>query len=301
MVCYSPLRGYRGRAVDPRTGRRPVVFNLRDGFEDRPVELPCGQCIGCRLERSRQWAVRCVHEAQMHERNCFVTLTYDDEHLPEDRSVDVREFQRFMKRLRKRYGRGIRFFHCGEYGEVNERPHYHALLFNHDFEDRELWSVRSDVRLYVSRELQSVWPFGWSTLGDVTFNSAAYVARYVLKKVTGQGAQERYQWTHPETGEVHERRPEYVTMSRRPGIGAAWVDRFRSDLYPSDFVVLNGAKMRLPRYYDQRLELDEKDARTIRGTRIVSAKRHVEDQTPDRRQVRKRVQEARLKLLPREL
>ena len=136
MPCYRPIKGYRSRRLNAETGKRPVVFNPRDGFYDQPVDLPCGQCIGCRLERSRQWAIRCVHEASLHERNCFITLTYRDECLPTNGSLDLDAFQKFMKRLRRRFGEGVRFFHCGEYGENFGRPHYHAILFNLDFSDK---------------------------------------------------------------------------------------------------------------------------------------------------------------------
>ena len=131
MPCFCPLEGWRSKDRSS-TGKRKIVFNPRDALRDMPVTVPCGQCIGCRLERSRQWAVRCIHEASLHEDNCFITLTYDDAHLPTDLSLNVSHFQKFMKRLRKRFGEGIRFFHCGEYGENFGRPHYHACLFTSD-------------------------------------------------------------------------------------------------------------------------------------------------------------------------
>lgn len=240
MVCYHPITAWRSLEGRGANGKWPLVFNKRDGYCDLEVQVPCGQCIGCRLERSRQWAVRCVHEASLYPRNCFITLTYDDAHLP-GISLVPRDYVLFMKRLRKMFGPGIRFFHCGEYGSLNLRPHHHAILFNFDFEDKELWSVRSGVRLYRSPALESLWPFGFSTIGDVTFESAAYVARYVLKKVTGSDAQDHYK------GRV----PEYVTMSRKPGIAYNWFRRYSSDIYPNDYVVIRGGvKCKPPRYYD---------------------------------------------------
>ena len=104
MACYYPLKGYRARAVNPKTGKRSIVFDSSLGFMDMPVEFACGQCIGCRIERSRQWAIRCVHEAQLYEANCFITLTYAPEHLPKNGSLVLEHFQKFMKRLRKRVG-----------------------------------------------------------------------------------------------------------------------------------------------------------------------------------------------------
>ena len=138
MACYQPLKGYYSKSRNPN-GKRNVVFNPQMGYRDRPVTVPCGQCIGCRLERSRQWAIRCYHEASMYERNSFVTLTYDDESLPLGGTLVFRDFQLFMKRLRKQYGAGIRFYACGEYGEKFGRPHYHVCLFN--FELMQLYNV----------------------------------------------------------------------------------------------------------------------------------------------------------------
>ena len=142
MPCYNPLKGYRSRTLNA-SGKRSIVFNLREGYVDQPIEVPCGQCIGCRLERSRQWAVRCVHEASLYKNNCFVTLTYSDDKLPSDGSLHFDHFQKFMKRLRRFYDDSrIRFFHCGEYGEQYSRPHYHCCLFNFDFVDKKFWKKR---------------------------------------------------------------------------------------------------------------------------------------------------------------
>jgi len=237
----------------------------------------------------------------LHAENCFITLTYNDDHLPDSLSVDVRHFQLFIKRLRKKYGSGIRFFHCGEYGEKNGRPHYHACIFNHDFHDKTLWKVQNDVPLYVSASLAELWPFGFSSIGEVTFQSAAYVARYIMKKMTGTDSAKYYEWVDDD-GVVHQKSPEYTTMSRRPGIGQGWLSKYTGDVYPGDYVVLNGKKMRPPRYYDTQYEItDEKEFRKVRGARVRNAKKHEENNTKDRLRVRETVQEARLKLLPRNL
>ena len=111
MPCFHPLTGYHGKEVS-KNGKRPIVFNRNRSFDGIPVKLPCGRCIGCRLERSRQWAMRCVHEASLHEANCFITLTYDDAHCPKDGSLRFEHWQKFMKRFRKRFGSGVRFYHC---------------------------------------------------------------------------------------------------------------------------------------------------------------------------------------------
>ena len=156
MPCYRPLVGYRSVKIGP-TGKRPVVFKARDAFFDHQVKVRCGQCIGCRLEKARQWALRCSHEASLHENNCFVTLTYSDKNLPKYNSLELRDFQKFMKRLRKHFDGGIRFFHCGEYGDKNGRPHYHAILFGIDFDDREIYKVSdAGYRWYTSKTLESI-------------------------------------------------------------------------------------------------------------------------------------------------
>lgn len=300
MPCYSPLKGYKSRVVN-ESGKRSIVFNRKDGFSDMPVDVPCGQCIGCRLERSRQWALRCVHEASLYENNCFITLTYNDENLPHDLSLNKKHFQDFMKRLRKRYvispDSKIRYFHCGEYGEKNFRPHYHACLFNFDFRDKELWSVRDGVRLYTSRDLAGIWKYGFSTVGEVTFESAAYVARYVLKKVTGDRAEEHYRICDSETGELHNVIPEYTTMSRRPGIGRGWYDKYESDVFPSDFIVIRNKKMQPPKYYDGLYtNIDD-----IKKARRSNANKHKENNTAERLRVREDVKLATLKFLKRSL
>lgn len=301
MACFHPRTGYRSREVGP-SGKRRIVFDAKLGFADLPVTIPCGQCIGCRLERSRQWAIRCSHEASLWQDNCFITLTFSNEHLPENLSLDVRDYQLFMKRLRKKYGQNIRFYHCGEYGEKYKRPHYHACLFNFDFPDKRLFKELNGNKLYTSNSLQELWPFGYSTIGDVTFQSAAYVARYIMKKITGEEAALHYERVHPETGEIFQVKPEYTTMSRRPGIGSGWFERYRTDVYPDDFVVINGVKMRPPKFYDSQYEaLDEMSFKRIKRKRKTTAKKHADNNTPDRLAVRKQVQEARLRLLPRNL
>lgn len=287
MPCYRPLQAWRSKSANAN-GKRPLVFNRQDGFEDLPVEVPCGQCIGCKLERSRQWAIRCVHEASMYDDNCFITLTYDDDHLPKDGSVHVEHFQKFMKRLRKKYtGKKIRFFHCGEYGDEGGRPHYHAILFNHDFEDKKLHSIADGNRLYTSATLESLWPFGFCPVGAVTFESAAYVARYCTKKITGDGAIEHYQG----------RNPEYVTMSRRPGIALDWFNKYQDDILHNDFVIINGQRVGMPKFYDN--QLDDKILLQLKGKRKYEAYKHSDNNTLRRLVDRETVQLSRTKLLKR--
>lgn len=233
MPCYNPVGTYR-----------------KDGS---PTYRPCGGCIGCRLEYSRQWAVRCCHEASMYDENSFVTLTYNPENLPADNSINKKDLQKFIKRLRRKIEpKKIRYFGCGEYGEKFSRPHYHLCLFNYDFPDREIFYYGKKTRfknrfkkgndntVYTSEMLEEVWNKGFCTIGELTFESAAYVARYVTKKVNGEHKDE---WYDGKT-------PEFAVMSRRPGIGHDWIKKFTNDVYPKDFHTLNGVKMRPNRYYD---------------------------------------------------
>ena len=295
MTCYFPLDAWRVE------GQSKLVFNQpRVGAIER-LKVPCGQCIGCRLERSRQWAVRCIHEAQLWRDNCFITLTYAPDHLPSDGSLCLRDFQLFMKRLRKRFGSNIRFFHCGEYGEKHGRPHYHACLFNFDFPDKTLWQVTNGFPVYRSASLEELWPYGFSTVGSVTFESAAYVARYILKKVTGSDAEDHY--TRVDAyGVCTSLAPEYVTMSRRPGIASGWFEKFSGDVYPSDFVVVRGRKMRPPRYYDNLLKLARPlDFEEVHFERYKNSQKLLDNNTEERLAVRHEVQKARLRKLPRNL
>lgn len=297
MSCYKPLYAYRSFEKNP-SGKFRIVFSQAKAFAPKPMLLPCGRCIGCRIDRSRQWAVRCVHEASLYERNCFITLTFNDDNLDKSGSLVKRDFVLFIKRLRKRFGPGVRFFHCGEYGELNSRPHHHACLFNFDFPDKVLWSVRSGVRLYRSKILDELWPFGFCTVGDVTFESAAYVSRYILKKIVGKDAESHY------VGRV----PEYITMSRgckklgTGGIGKGWFNKFSTDIYPHDFVVMKGGKtLKPPRFYDNIYDLTNPgDFAKIKLAREVKARSCV-DNSFARLNVRRVIQEDKVKLLRREL
>lgn len=307
MACPRPLLGYRSKTVNP-SGKRSIVFNPKEAFYDMPVNLPCGQCIDCRLKKTSEWAIRCVHEASLHEHNCFLTLTYEDDKLPDDGSLKVKHFQDFMKRLRRwasyrGYEGQIKYFHCGEYGETYSRPHYHACVFNFDFLDKELWEQRRGMSYYVSPTLQKLWPHGFHRIGEVTFESAAYVARYVLKKMTGERQDWYYVEKDPDTGEViRDMEPEYATMSKRPPIGKGWFEKYRGDCYPSGFIIVQGRKVPPPKFYLRQLEIvsPEEFARE-RGRRMAlaeEAKDHPDNQH-DRLLVREEVRLRRLEILKR--
>lgn len=276
MPCYSPLHGYRARRPSA-SGKYQVVFNSRHGMIDLPMTVPCGQCIGCRLERSRQWAIRCVHEAQMHDDNCFITLTYDERTIPENNSLNLRHIQLFCKRLRKKVGK-FRYFHAGEYGNSTYRPHYHMLLFGYRPRDlRHYKTSEIGHPLYTSKLIDETWGLGKCFLGDVSFDSAAYVARYIMKKVTGEMAEGYYEG----------RKPEYITMSRNKGIGESWLQRFKNDIYRHDHLVCNGKVMRAPRAYDRRIEFtDPSLIEKIKRRRKVRAKVWTQEQLDTSRLVK---------------
>mgnify|MGYP001506359224 CR=1 FL=1 len=160
------------------------------------------------IARSRDWAVRCVHESKLYDENCFLTLTYHNRFLPPDGSLCRSHLTKFFKRLRSRIDRPVRYFACGEYGEAFLRPHYHVILFNYNFDDKCLYKS-GKFPLYTSDMLTSLWPYGHSVVSGFSFESAAYTARYCVKKINGNDAADHY----------GSRVPEFNAMSRRPGIG----------------------------------------------------------------------------------
>ena len=305
MPCFSPLQAWR-------TSKGEIVFWRRQDVINE-FKLPCGGCEGCLLERSRQWAVRCMHEAQLWEKNCFITLTYKDP--PPWNSLVHSDFQKFMKRLRKRFkgdkevvddrtgksSHPIRFYMAGEYGSVRGRPHYHACIFNFAFEDLKfLRRTNSGSDLYRSTQLESLWPHGYSSVGDVTFESAAYVARYVMKKQNQEI--DVHAPVDLETGEVIERLPEYNRMSLKPGIGANFVDKYKSDVFPNDYVVVNGHKAKPPRYYFKRLEQQDPDLyEQVEYSRAMKGIESCEENTVERLGARQKVLQAKLRQLQRNL
>lgn len=303
MPCFTPLQAWKAKRKNA-SGKRPVVFDKSQGYADQEVSIPCGQCIGCRLERSRQWAMRCLHEAQLYKENCFITLTYNDENLPEDGSLNKSHFQKFMKRLRKENSdRKIRFFHCGEYGDLRSRPHYHACVFNFSFGDMVPWRIDGENKLYVSKALDRLWGKGFATIGEVNFETAAYTARYILKKALGKNATEKYMEIDNETGEIkREILPEYTTMSRRPGIGAPWLEKFHKDVYPSDEVIVRGKRMKPPKFYDEIMErAQERMIKKLKILRKGKAEKNEENNRSYRLAVREKVKMESIKKLSRRI
>ncbi len=254
------------------------------------------------MAKMRDWAIRAVHEAQMHSKNCFITLTYDERNLPLDNSVDVKHWQNFAKRLRKKKG-PFRFLHCGEYGDRTSRPHYHACIFGHDFaEDRILLSEKKGHVLWTSAELEKIWGKGFCPIGPLNFDTAAYTARYVIKKVGGPQKEAAYERVDPETGLITDVKPEYATMSRNPGLGKKWFDNYYADVYPDDEIIINGKKFRPPKFYDKLLEKKNPQLlQKIKDRRKNVTSRKQEEETYERRNIRNTVLQAKIAMKKNEL
>lgn len=300
MPCHFPIEGFRGPGGKMVATRGKSLAGVR-------LAVPCGQCAGCRMDKVREWSTRIIHEASMHEDSIFVTLTYGD--LPYDMSLCVRDCQLFMKRLRKALAPlKIRYFLCGEYGEQNYRPHYHAIIFGWRPVDATVWRRSPKGHLYWRSELlEAAWSLGFCEFGDVSPSNAAYVAGYALKKMRGADDPNKYVRLHPLTGEVLNVVPEFALMSSNPGIGSTWLDRYESDAFPSDFVVVDGEKRAVPRFYRKKLRgrflhegsdptrlLPVDDAKLAADRKKAFAQKNAEHNTLERREVREEL--TRLKM-----
>lgn len=312
MPCYTPIMAWYGERTEK--GKRKLTFD-RTKATGVGIEISCGKCIGCRLERSRQWAVRCMHEASMHMHNCFITLTYDGENLPKDEGLVKDDFQKFIKRLRQfcnRRANGhvkIKYFGCGEYGDANGRPHYHALIFGYDFshDRKEHSEVRSQEGFlqWKSPSLEKLWGKGITAIGTLTFESAAYVARYCVKKIYGEKAEEHY----------NGKEPEFALMSKKTPIGYEWLERYKSDVEKNHTVAIRGRKVIIPRYYKKFLEKDDEEKynevkKTLQGEvkykypaylRLAEFPVTKEDCEEERQKVKMECKKSQLKTLRRRL
>ena len=208
-----------------------------------------------------------------------------------------------MKRLRASLDKRVSFYMCGEYGEKLGRPHYHYLIFGHNFADRRyIKTSRSGEKLYESPTLNSLWKHGKAWIGDVTYESCAYVASYVMKKLNGEKALEHYR-RQDEGGNDYWLEPEFNEMSRRPAIAHAWWEQFHQDVIQDDVIVRpGGSKMKPPRYYDKLLELMDPAALAVaKMKRELRAKELVADNTPARLADKETVTKARISLKKRNL
>lgn len=247
MPCRSPLRQYHAPSGWSFNAAKPHT-DYRD--------LDCGMCIECRIRKSREWAIRCYHESKMHDRSSFITLTYADNPI----TLVRRDIQLFFKSLRNA-GKKFRYFGCGEYGEQTLRPHWHIIVFGLDFPDRYPWRKSGENILYRSPFLERHWKYGQAEIGEVTFESARYVAGYCFKKLSGPAADE----ADPDTGlraydrvladgTVFEVAKEMLLCSKRPAIGLEWFLKYGKEVYPDDRVIFNGKEYKPPKYYDKLLK-----------------------------------------------
>lgn len=241
MACYHP--------VEVAVKRKALYGRAR--VRDKQ-KVPCGTCAGCRAEQARQWSVRIMHECQIRDHAWFLTLTYRDEEIPQYGSLYPEDLREFFKAVRRDYPAGqVRYYACGEYGDRTQRPHYHAVLFGVDFLDRVVLRNDGGSTVWRSSTLERYWPHGLSEFGSVTPASAAYVAGYVRKKVTKKMDPDAYERVDADTGELVQVEPEFSRMSLKPAIGRKWLEKYWQDVYPRDFVVVDGYEAKPPRYYDK--------------------------------------------------
>jgi len=219
MPCVYPVDAWYSQRTND-SGKRGIVFNIRQGHADRHLQVPCGKCVGCAADKALVWSIRMYHEAQQHEQNCFVTLTYAK---APDR-INKRDLQLFFKRLRKLSP--LRYFACGEYGTKTHRPHYHAVIFGRDYLEK---SSPINAQLYTNPEILGAWSHGMVSIGNLTIASCMYVAGYATKKLGD-----------PDT---------FTLMSRRPGIGHTWAQKYRDELLRTEKIVIDGRELPVPKRY----------------------------------------------------
>lgn len=293
MPCFHPLIGQQ-----PYPGAKVSFSGLS---ADLPyLTVPCGRCFGCRLDRSQQWAVRCMGEAQTAGpgQSWFGTFTYSPEHLPAHGSLDPRDHTLFMKKLRHEYP-GVRFFMAGEYGDQKNpatgfgRPHFHYLFFGMPLKDAVPLSGSSRNPFFSSESLTRIWGKGFVHVGLVTYETAAYVAGYVQKKRMGKDAAEFYRVVDAETGETWSMHPEFQRQSLKPGIGSEWFARYHGDVFPADKVPLKSGRFsRVPKYFETLYERLRAEDSSLPALDVFKEKRrersiiHAEDFTDARLKVR---------------
>jgi len=309
VPCTRPIRGVRD--LDGTVRLRKGIPDARlFGTGTKPeLELPCGRCMDCKIRRTRDWVTRLTHESQLHDDNCYLTLTFSEDGLalrelqrgthPLD--LDIKDWQSFAKRLRKQTG-PFRFFQVGEYGDENLRPHYHAVIFGQAWrEGAERWTDEKGHPKWTHPIIEKCWPYGFHEIGEATPETLEYVAKYVQKKLFGKRLQAALERTDLQTGECVTVRPETASMSRGgrtgKGLGHGWWTQYKSDVFPDDFVVLNGKTVPTPRYYAKQLaEEDENAWNEISAKRKEKAETRKEDNTPERREVRAKVTDSKIKL-----
>lgn len=350
MSCFSPVKGFESMFLTVN-GKRSFVYDVSRARVvcGKPVEMviPCRKCEGCRFSYTRSWAVRISHEAYMYEQrglqSSFITLTYNNDFIPPFGSLDYKgHWTSFLKRFRKAISPlTVRFYMIGEYGSLNLRPHYHAIIFGYGFPDKKIYQTRNGIDLYRSPFLESLWTvprgqefagmsYGFSSVGSVTYASAAYVAGYSQKKLIGveyDGIEEgvsydgeiferprvnpRYVRYNCVTGDFVEVAPERALMSNRDGIGKSWFNAYGiTDIYSldvnngqwKDSLHLRGRYFRPPSYYDKLfMDLDPESYENIKKSRQDSILASAEEFTPERLAQRRECLKAKLSMTKRKL
>lgn len=282
-MCVSPLKGfqigfhdsgkpkylitsYNTNHVEKVNNKYiPAFTDFISPYSNKTIkeftEIPCGKCLECRLAYSRMWADRMMLEAQEWNENYFVTLTYDNKHLRTTfdgwPTLDSRDLQLFMKRLRKHFKAyydhdKIRFYSAGEYGDKSFRPHYHLILFNLPLKDLEVYAHNREFTYYNSKTLEDLWPYGYVVIAPVSWDTCAYTARYVVKKQKGK-TKDYYKFFGVE--------PEFCRMSRKPGLGRNYFEKHKDEIYTYDRIYLSdlmgGRSIKPSRYFDKLLETVE--------------------------------------------
>lgn len=292
MSCSTPIQVWL-RYDRNASGKRSIQYDPRGAFGDA-FSIPCGRCPSCRIDKSADWGARIDLElrtcpARGFEGAIFITLTYDDEHLPPDGSLRKEHLQAFNKRIRqycvrKFGGKRLRYFGAGEYGEQLSRPHYHEILIGHAFlEDRRPWRKSGELQLYRSEALEKLWPFGNVEFGDCGPGAGAYVAQYSLKKVYGKEADAWYKG----------REPEFLICSQSLGRDAFALDMV-SDLAMDGTVLTGGRRVRIPKGLERYIPEDQLAA--LKAARVVRSRAKWRDHTPERLKVREEVKLARMRL-----
>jgi hypothetical protein len=335
-TCFKPLKAWQPH---PNSEGQRRVYRAPDGnglryiggqcpkeFERffKAIEIPCGQCMACRLNYSTEWAMRITAEATLYERNCFITLTYDDAHMPANGQLVKKDLQDFKKRLREKYAgynevpgivlkpnqtNPIRTFDSGEYGDNFGRPHYHLAVLNFKPLDLKYHNTNynNDCQTYRSPSIEKLWGKGYVVIGDLTAESASYVARYVTKKINGKDKDFHYNQIDPETGEIVTMLQEFATMSRRPGIGMPFLSKYPEDCSHGTMLLHKQHGVmhkRTPKYFENKLaEINPTLVEQLKAKRLATLEElkrtKPEEFTPERRAVNQQCFEAKTKSVNR--
>lgn len=300
MLCLAPLSAQ----VNGWTKNFKTKYIFKNNPKYNKGREPdklfcCRQCMPCRIAKSGEWAVRLMHQAQMHEHNIFLTLTQNPENMPVDRGLDHRQIQLFMKRLRQHYSPELLSYFCGaEYGKQKINPHWHLIIFNIEVADLILHTKnkRGD-KLYTSDTIEKIWGRGFITIGEVNKTTCAYTAGYLMKDST-MNHQAAVDLVDIETGELYTRKKPYNSMSTRPAIGKEWYEKYPMDVFPHDYCVVKGKKINTPSYYRRQLEKSDpilfEELRELRN-KAMDTEQFKFNNTPERIKVRAKCQELNIK------